>query len=737
MRFLTEFISNLSSKIKKKRVIFIQQTRLVECGTACFAMILNYHGWKASLSEANEYCKAGKSGTSALALVKAGRGCGFLVKAYYSDLANISNIPLPAIAHWAANHYVVIEEVTKEKILIVDPAAGKRKLSYEDFEKLFSNIVITYVPTEEFSPLKKESDGSSGTKYFVDLIKTEKFGKLLSLIILCSFLITLTEIFALFIIKRIFESNMSAETISPTNIIVAVTLLICVLYSGLLFSRTKLLARFKKEVNLNVTKRFFKNLLDASLLFFQSRKNSELLQKLNNLDYVTEFVVSQLISVISRALFLCISLPILLFFSLESSLVVVLTGIIQAFLLYFSYPKLANLTGQTLNAKSLERDFIFETLKSMPSIKTGGSENAFNNYWEKIIEGQSNIALEKNNADNLLKTAIYFLCLVSSLLILGINIKYINYAQNSFGEFVFVTVLGGFMIFAIAKLLIVIKEFQITSAHLVRVTDVLKQKPLISDGLISPEIKGDVELKNVTFQYNKEDLFALQNISLSVKAGQKAAIVGKASSGKSTLVNLLAGIYESYEGEILYDGINIKSIDNGSLRKTVGVVLQDVNIFDGSILDNICMFDFSVSQEDIIRSAQLSGLHDDIIRLSLGYQTIIGNEGLTLPAEQQQKLAITRALIHNPSILIFDEATAALDTDTETGIDKNLQNHGCTRIVISNRLSAVYNSDVIFVINQGCLIESGVHEELIQSSETYKSLILSSVGAPSPDEPKF
>jgi len=274
------------------------------------------------------------------------------------------------------------------------------------------------------------------------------------------------------------------------------------------------------------------------------------------------------------------------------------------------------------------------------------------------------------------------------------------------------------------------QKLQLVQSHLERITDVMDAVPeQLSQAYQPPRLTGSITLQSVSFRYDEQALEVLRDINVAIEAGQKVAIVGRTGSGKSTLGKLLLGLYLPSQGEILYDGIPLRFLDYQAVRVQFGVVMQDATVFSGSIRQNIAFSDPNMSLERVTRAAQAAALHDEIMRMPMGYETFVSERGSALSGGQRQRKALARALAHAPSILLLDEATSALDVITENVIEQNLRKFACTQIIIAHRLSTIRNADLILVLDEGKIVEQGTHQELVRCNSFYAKLIQSQLAS--------
>jgi ABC-type bacteriocin/lantibiotic exporter with double-glycine peptidase domain len=250
-----------------------------------------------------------------------------------------------------------------------------------------------------------------------------------------------------------------------------------------------------------------------------------------------------------------------------------------------------------------------------------------------------------------------------------------------------------------------------------------EQKPQEYMSTPTPRLTGHIHLANVGFQYDKNAKHVLHNINLTIKPGQKVAIVGRSGSGKSTLGKLLLGLYLPTEGEIYYDNIPLRSMNLSEVRSQLGVVMQDIGLFNGSIRENIAFNTPGIDLTAVVWAAQAAAIHDDIMKMPMDYETIVSEGGGGISGGQRQRLALARALVRNPAILLLDEATSSLDVTTERVVERNLNSLSCTQIIIAHRLSTIRNADVILAVDQGTIVEQGTHDELLKHNGFYARLI--------------
>ena len=338
---------------------------------------------------------------------------------------------------------------------------------------------------------------------------------------------------------------------------------------------------------------------------------------------------------------------------------------------------------------------------------------------------QLNVSLRRSHLANIVETAREIVSSLTPVILLWIGALWVLNGAMTLGTMLAVITLAGAFFGPLTALVGSAQQIQLIGAHLARISDILETEPeqKTAGAEKISNLQGRIEISNVSFRYHSGGPWIIRDLSLDIEPGQKVAIVGSTGSGKSTLAMLLLGLYPVDEGDIRYDGVPLSQLDHRSVRGQIGVVMQDPVLFSGSIRRNIASFDMELPLERIEEAAYLAVVHDEILNMPMGYDTVLAEGGVDLAGGQRQRLALARALAHRPGILILDEATSNLDAETESMVDANLSALPCTRIVIAHRLSTVRNADVILVLDEGVIVEQGTHKELLALGGAYAHLI--------------
>ncbi len=716
------------SWLRWKRVPVLHQVSMVECGAACLAMLLSYHGRKTSISEIREQCGLGRDGLSALSIVKAARKYGMRVRAVSLKENDFRFVTLPAIVHWEFNHFLVIERWSPKSVEVVDPAHGRKRMSAQEFDDGFTGVVIMLEPGVQFMPENKPARLGLGT-YMGIYVKQSPLAVLqvFGASLLLQFLGLIFPLLSKVAVDQLIPAKMlNALGLFGLGMIMVV---LAQMVTSLLRASTLLYVQSRVDVQLMLN--FFEHLLSLPQRFFLQRSSGDLLARVSSNAVIRDTVSNQLFSTLLDGSFVITYFFILFSQSLIFSDVVLLIGMLQAILLLCSNRWMRELTSRELAAQGKSQGYITEALVGVKTFKAAGAEQRVLERWSNLFLDQMNISVRRTYISSLVGTLLSTLSICAPLALLWVGAVQVISGTMQLGTMLALSALATSILGPLSSVVIAGQQLQLVRSHLDRIADVVEAEPEQDIQSVSqpPKLTGEIRLQNVSFQYDPNSPMVLRDINLHIKPGQKVAIVGRTGSGKSTLGNLLLGLYLSTKGEIFYDGIPLRALNYQEVRAQFGVVMQEASIFSGSIRENILLNDPTISMEQVIRAAQIAAIHDDIMRMPMEYETLVSEGGNALSGGQRQRLALARALAHCPTIMLLDEATSSLDVVTERIVDQNMRRLSCTQIIIAHRLSTIRNADVILVLDQGRIVERGPHQELLRQNGYYARLIESQLAS--------
>ena len=703
-----------------QRYPFIPQQSSSDCGAACLAMVSKYWGKHFSINSLRNLANVGRQGASLKSLTTAAEALGYCPRPVRASLNKLADCQDPWVAHWEGNHYVVVYQVTKDKVLIADPAQGKQKLDREQFVSGWTGYALLLEPTERL--YSNPDDKLSLSRFFYLLLPYRSLG---IQILLASVLIQLfglvTPLFTQIILDRVVVSGSQ----SSLNIFIVGALIFGVWSVGLSATRTYLLDYLANRLDLTMIGGFVNHALSLPLQFFESRRVGDILTRVQENQKIQRFLVGKvLLSWLDFGSGL-VYLVLMLYYNWQ--LTALILGLIPpiVILTLVATPLLRRISREQFNATAEQNSSLVEMISSIATVKTTAVETEFRWQWEELLTKQINVRFRGQKLAINLELLSGLINTIGGTALLWYGATLVINGQLSIGQYVAFNMMKGYLIKPVITLVGLWDELQEVLISVERLNDVFETEPEAkADSMLIalPPIRGEIVFDNVTFRYDTEaERNILQNISFSVQPGQTIAIVGRSGSGKTTLVKLLQDLYKPTSGRISIDGQDLSRVTPASLRSQLGVVPQECDLFSGTIFENITLNRPGFTLEEVIEVAKLAEAHSFIQSLPLGYNTKVGERGTRLSGGQRQRIAIARALIGEPKILLLDEATSSLDAESERRFQQNLNklSQNQTTLIIAHRLSTVRNADSILVLDRGILAEQGNHQQLIAQKGIY------------------
>ena len=704
-----------------KRYPFFEQQSAADCGAACLVMIGRYWGKNFSINRLRDLANVSRSGASIRSLSAAAESLGFATRPVKASLDKLAQQPLPAIAHWEGKHYIVVYEITKKQVIVADPALGQRYLTINQFKAGWTGYALLLEPT---ASLKKTPEANTPFWQLLDLVKPH-FQVLLEVFI-ASLLIQVfglvTPLFTQLLLDRVIVQG-STLTLNTVGFGLLIFGLFRVVINGL---RQYLLDHTANRISVALMVGFIKHTFGLPLSFFESRYVGDIVSRVQENQKIQRFLTGEALSIGLDLLTVVVYVGLMFWYS--PPMAGMTLAIVPPFVLLtlFATPFLRRISREVFAAGTLENSYLIQSLTGISSIRSMAIEQTVRWHWEELL----NNLIKKNFSGQVVSNQLQ---LVSSTIqslastgLLWFGAWLVIQNQLTIGQLVAFNMLLGNIIQPFQRLIILWNQLQEVIVATERINDVLEAEP--EEDLehkprqYLPRLIGKISFNNVTFRYHSEsEINILENLSFEILPEQTVAVVGRSGSGKTTLSKLILGLYPPTDGRVLIDNQDVTSISLHSLRSQIGVVDQDTFLFGGTIRENISIAHPEASLEEIIEAAQLAGADEFIKRMPMGYETQIGEGGGMLSGGQRQRLAIARALLGNPRLLILDEATSHLDSESERIIQNNLKKilQGRTSLIIAHRLSTVRHADLILVLDRGVLVESGTHDELINKKGHY------------------
>ncbi len=704
-----------------KRYPFFEQQSTADCGATCLLMVAQYWGKRLSINRLREMSNTNRSGASMQALAITAETIGFATRPVRASFDKLAQQSLPVIAHWQGNHYIVVYEITKKQVIVGDPAVGLCHLSHEEFTAGWTGYALLLQPTPV---LAANQELTTPLWQFVELLKPHSV-VLLEIFVASVFIQIfglITPLFTQLLLDRVIVQG-STLTLTAVGLGMLIFGLFRVGMNGL---RQYLLDHTANRIGVALIVGFIKHTFRLPIAYFESRYVGDIVSRVQENQKIQRFLTGEALSIILDLLTVFIYLGLMFWYSWQMALLSMLIVPPFFFLALIATPLLRRISKEVFNALANENSYLIQTLTGIRSIRSMAIEQTVRWRWEERLNKLIKKTFTGQVVGNQLQVLSSTIESVLTTCLLWFGAWLVIQNQLTIGQLVAFNMLLGNVISPFQRLTVLWNQLQEVGVAAERINDVLEAEP--EEDLQQQtrqnltQLRGHIRFEKVTFRYHAEsEMNVLENLSLEILPEQTVAVVGRSGSGKTTLSKLILGLYPPTEGKIYIDGQDVTGISLRSLRQKIGVVDQDTFLFGGTIGENICIAHPEVETQEIIAAARLAGADEFIQQLPMGYETQIGEGGGMLSGGQRQRLAIARALLGNPRLLIFDEATSHLDGESERIIQNNLKQilQGRTSVIIAHRLSTVRNADLILVLDRGVLIESGSHDQLIAQRGHY------------------
>lgn len=709
-----------------KKDILIKQHDIKDCGAACLASVSSHYGLKMPIAKIRQICHTDTRGTNVLGLIQGLEQMGFNAKGVKGGVDALPELQLPAIAHIIVNgqmhHYVVIYKVVRDKITVMDPARGKLEdYKTEDFSKIWTGVLILLEPNEYF---EQRDEKTSLYKRFWNLVQQHK--SILVQALLGALVYTILGLSTSIYIEKITDYVLIDGNKRLLNLLSVGMIVILFFQIFIGAMKSILVLQTGQKMDKHLILGYYKHLLKLPQRFFDTMKVGEIISRVNDAVKIRTFINDVSIQIFVNIFIIIFSFALMFTYYWKLALITALV-IPLYFLVYWITNKLNKKAERKLMEESAELEsHLVESITSVKTIKQFGVEtfannktdNAFSKLLKTISASVMNALFSSNSSE--------FLSRIFTIVLLWAGSGYVIDRVITPGELLSFYALIGYFTSPVSQLIGMNKTIQnalIAADRLFEIMDLEREEN--TDKLeLTKENIGDIEFKEVSFSYgSRTEVFT--NFNCLIKKEETTAIVGESGSGKTTLASLVQNLYSLKAGKIMIGDYDINYISNYSLRNLVSVVPQQISLFSGNVIENIALGEDFPDIQRILNITKNLSISSFVEKLPNGFQTYLGENGALLSGGQKQRIAIARALYKNPEILILDEATSSLDTESEMVIQNTLQefrNQGKTMIVIAHRLSTIANADTILVMKDGQIIEKGNHLELISRDSIYKSM---------------
>ena len=726
MRWLGQYLK--SSPAKRIRTPVILEMESSESGPACLASVLAYYDYYAPIEEVRRECGVTRDGTKTSYILRAAEKYGLAGREVKCDPADLKKLDRPAVVFLNFKQFAIYEGYGENRVFLNDPETGPRAMPESEFNEAFTGVTLLFEPGPKFKP------GGEKPNLFKSLCARLAGTEVALTYVFIAGLFLVIPGLIIPVFSKVFVDDILVNSmkswLGPLLLGMGLTAL---LRAGLTWLQKYYLLRLETRQAISASARFFHHVFRLPVDYFYQRFGGEIVNRVQINDRVAHLLsgdlAANLLNVVMIVFYAAIMFQYDIFLTLTGLFIIVIN---LAALRHFSMRR-TTLIQRLMQDQGKSLSAAISGLQMIETLKAGGAESEFFGEWAGHQARVKNAEQELGVASQILSLIPPFLSDMNTLIILSVGAVKIMHGNMSMGSLIAFQSLMASFVGPVNEMVNLGNKLQEVRADMNRLDDVMRnstdelfaaeEKEYAPELALATKLEGRIELKNLTFGYNKLEAPLIENFSLVMEPGSRVALVGSSGSGKSTVAKLVTGLYTPWGGEILFDGRRRAALPRRLLVNSVAMVDQEIFMFEGTVRDNLSIWDKTISEPRIIRAAMDACIHDDITERTGGYDSRI-NEGCTnFSGGQRQRLEIARALVNDPSVLVLDEATSALDPNTEKKIDDHLRRRGCTCLIIAHRLSTIRDCDEIIVLERGKVVQRGTHEEMKKVNGPYARLI--------------
>lgn len=704
MRYLDKLSLGLNRKVP-----VILQTESSECGLACIAIIASYHGYDSDLLTLRKKYPISQKGATLPNLIKISNNLNLTTRPLRLDLDELNQLKLPCILHWDLNHFVVLKNVSSSKITIIDPGFGEKALTYEQASPHFTGIALELWPNSNFEEKKVKST----IKITALLSDIKGLWKSLGQILILALVIELFSLISPFFMQWVIDhAIVSADLNLLTTLAIGFGILI-IISSLISLLQAWVIMHMATTLNIQWKANIFNHLINLPNRFFQSRHLGDIISRFNSIDAIQSILTTSLIAAILDGIMTIFTLILMFIYSPKLAFIAVISMLLYAIIRWVWYIPLRRATEDEIVYAAKQNTHFMETMRGITTIKQFERQDYRKTTWLALFVDEINAGLTTQKLSLMFSFLNNLLFGLQNIIIVWLGASLVIQGEFTVGFLIAFLAYKNQFSTRVSSLIDKYIEVKMLNLHGERLADIVltdqeKSGTYLLESETLKKLNTEIHIKSLKFRYSEEDPWIIHGINLNIPQGQSLAIVGPTGCGKTTLMNLMLGNLVPNHGDIKIGDLSLTEISTAKIRQFVAYVAQDDVLFSGSIYENISFFDHNSKDEWVEECAKLACIHDEILAMPMGYQTLVGDMGSILSGGQKQRLLLARALYRKPKILFLDEATSSLDILKEREINEMIKSLRITRIIIAHRPETIMSVDRVVTLHNGRIVDDQI-----------------------------
>ena len=695
-----------------RKIPTILQTEATECGLACIAMIAHYYGYESDLLTLRRRFSVSQKGSNLNQLIKISNQLKMVTRPLKLDLEDLDQLKTPCILHWDFNHFVVLQEVSANKVTILDPAFGKRVLTLNEVSEHFTGVALELWPDTEFE--KKEDKNQIQLKGLIGHVRGlwKSLGQILILALALEVFSLISPFFMQWVIDHVI---VSADRDLLTILAIGFGMLMLLQqFIGLL--RSWIMMYMSTHLSVQWQANVFNHMINVPVSYFERRSLGDIVSRFGSIGNIQTTLTTTFLAAILDGLMTVFTLILMFVYSPKLAWIAIFTMGLYALIRWIWYAPLKRATEAQIIHAAKQSSHFMETVRGAKTIKLFQRQDVRRSTWLNLMVNQVNAGLTTQKLGLGFSLANGVLFGIQNILIIWLGATLVLEGNFTVGVLMAFMAYKGQFDSRVAGLIDKFIEVKMLQIDVERLSDIVltEQEKLYGDAEITnvDQVENAIEVENLHFKYSENDPYVLKGISFKIPQNQSVAIVGATGCGKTTLLHVLLGVFKQNEGEVKIMGRDFEQLGLNAVRDQVATVLQDDILFAGSIAENICFFDSNPDMQWVQECAAYAAIHDDISRMPMGYQTLVGDIGNMLSGGQKQRILLARAIYKKPKILFMDEATSSLDVLKEQEVNANLKHLNITKLIIAHRPETISSAERIIALQDGVIVRDMLTKDL-------------------------